>query len=520
MDQYTSILQDLLVKYETNEYIKGRLNTFITNLPELLDSENKKYEERLNKFNELVSEQDNFFKIFLSKHQYYYMPFNNLYYEYDDKTFKVVNEDDIYHKLLSTITDEGKLIQWKHKTKQMMIKKIKERLLVNAIPSSETIQNVLNFCNTFFKTKDESKYFLTIIGSIILKKESTNIFFVSSSFKKFLGLIDAVCYITCGNTIFKNIITKYHSTHYLNNYRLIRSLDTVDTISFDILKNMVNEISVDLLVVAAHYSEQYGSPSGYLNNYCNDNEVKDYILYFQNNSSDKIINEFINNCIEVTNIIDSKINWNNMKYIWKQYLLTINIPNMIDYDELQKELMKNIQYTNEENNVIFIGITSKYLPNVSSFLSFWDKYITVGNYNTEYEIDEIITMYKSSEYKTTSINDKTMINMINHYFDKNVEIIDNKYVTNINCILWNKDNDLNEFIEHYIETKKNKMTSSEETIGFADLYRKYVSYYKGKSIINKTTLLIVSKQYFENYLVANLSNSIKFDKFIYFNFLN
>lgn len=176
-NKYIQIINDLLVQYETNEYIKNKINNLIISLPEFAEQENKKYEERVAKFNELVSEQDIFFKVFLFKNQYYYMPHNNLYYKYDNITFKVVDEDYIYHKLLSTITDEGKLIQWKHKTKQMMIKKIKERLLVKAIPNSETIQNVLNFCNTFFQTKSEAKYFLTIIGDSLLKKRNIFILF-------------------------------------------------------------------------------------------------------------------------------------------------------------------------------------------------------------------------------------------------------------------------------------------------------------------------------------------------------
>ena len=47
-----------------------------------------------------------------------------------------------------------------------------------------------------------------------------------------------------------------------------------------------------------------------------------------------------------------------------------------------------------------------FFSSVSSFLSFWDKYITIGNYNTEYEIDELITMYKSTEFRNMNINDK------------------------------------------------------------------------------------------------------------------
>ena len=149
----TSLIQELQNKYKDNPYMIQRLETHLSNLPTTLELEHKKHEERVSRFNELTMEQDNFYKVFLSKHQYFFMPFNSLYYEYDGKTYKVVKDDDIHYRLLSTITDEGKLIQWKHKTKQNIIKKIKDRTLFKSTPETYTIQNVLSFLQTIFQTK-------------------------------------------------------------------------------------------------------------------------------------------------------------------------------------------------------------------------------------------------------------------------------------------------------------------------------------------------------------------------------
>ena len=93
-------LSELYEKYKDNHYILNRLQTYLTNLPNMLESENKKYEERVSRINELTMEHDNFHKVFLSKHQYYYMPYNNIYYEYDGKTYQIVKDDDIHHNLL------------------------------------------------------------------------------------------------------------------------------------------------------------------------------------------------------------------------------------------------------------------------------------------------------------------------------------------------------------------------------------------------------------------------------------
>ena len=452
------------------------------------------------------------------------MPFNNIYYEYNGKTFKTINSDNIYYKLLSTITDEGKLIQWKHKTKQIMIKKIKERLVIKATPETETIQSVINFLKTFFETKAEVKYFLTIIGDCILKKNNTNLYFVSSSLKKLLSFIDSVSYITTGNIILGHFITKYHDTHNLSNYRLLKNSDSSDSISYDIIKNIITDIGIDLLVVATHYSEQYTNADNYLLLSCDNLLLKDYCLYLVNNSIDKIVENFISCCIEVTNTVSStsQINWNNMHYIWKQYISSLNIPNILYTTSLQQYLMKYMQFTNEDNHLIFIDVTSKYLPNVSSFLLFWDKYITIEESDKEYdyEIEELCALYKSSEYKNVSINENTMLNMIIHYFYQNIDIIENKYITNIKCSLWNKEDDINEHLNYFKnmssdkQNKKNDLKNDTYLISFDDLYQKYRTYFRSKSIVEKKQIFIVSKQYFEKYLLINLSKFIKFDKFL------
>ena len=61
---------------------------------------------------------------------------------------------------------------WKQKTKINVMKKIKDQNILFNIPESITIQNVLEALTpVFFRNKAETKYFLTVIGDNILKKE-------------------------------------------------------------------------------------------------------------------------------------------------------------------------------------------------------------------------------------------------------------------------------------------------------------------------------------------------------------
>ena len=518
INNITQMINELNIKYKDNPYMNQRLETHLFNLPNILDQENKKYDERVTRFNELTLEQYNFHKVFLSKHQYFYMPYNSLYYEYDGKTYIIIKDDDIHYQLLSTITDEGKLIQWKHKTKQNIIKKIKERSLFKSTPETYTIQNVLGFLQTIFQTKTEAKYFLTVIGDCILKKNNDNLlYFVSSNLKKIITLIDSIVYVTTGNSIMNNFISKYHDSHKLNLYRLIKNNDITNSLSIDIVKNVLNNIGIDLLCVATHYSERYSNADNYLNTKDED-DIKNYVLYFVQNSLEMIINEFKKQCIEVVSLQESDIIWKNMHYIWKLYLSNGNIPNMIYSQQLQDFLITKISYKNDSGNIVFTNVTSKYLPNVSSFLSFWEKHITITNdtnFDDEYEVDELMTLYNNSDKKIIQLSDINMIKMICHYFSPQVEVIDNKYITNIKCNLWSKNDDINEFLHEYKFNLLNiGLNPNVDIISFNDLYQLYKNYFNAKTTIEQKTYPIVSKQFFEKFITNQLTEYIKFEKFV------
>jgi len=516
VDNIGKMINDLNIKYKESPYMLQRLQTHMNNFPSILDNESKKYEEKLIRFNELSLEQETFFKVFLSKHQYFYMPYNSIYYEYDGKTYTIVKEDDIHHKLLTTITNEGKLVQWKHKTKQNIIKQIKERILIKSTPDTYTIQNVLSFLQNIFPSKTEAKYFLTVIGDCLLKKHSSNtniglLYFVSSNVKKTISLIDSVGYVTSGVSIINNFVTKYHESHQISQYRLIKTNENNNIFSHDINKTILNQIGVDLICVAAHYSERYTNAEYYLTAKV-DETLKNKILYFNQNSLDKIVDQFVSQCIE-KGPINTNINWKNMHYIWKLYLAGLEIPNMVYSSQLQSLLMTKIENTNENGNILFLNVCSSYLPSVSSFLTFWEKHIITTNETAEdeYEIDELVTLYKQSEQKVSNISDTNIIKMIHHYFSPQVEIIENKYVINIKCNLWIKCDDINDFLKQYKAAKK---TEAQTLISLDDMYQSYKSFVNANGIIEKKIILIVSKQFFEKYITNKLASFIEFDKFV------
>ena len=358
------------------------------------------------------------------------------------------------------------------------------------------------------------------------------IYFIKSNIKIFLQLIDEIANITFGSSITHNFLSKHHETHNLFNYRLIKNNDI--QISYGLVKEMLNKLGMDLLCVASHYSERYNSAENFLNVIKEDKELKNHVLFLSYTSQEEIIDNFILECFVMSNdnsIINEKtlsISWKNMHYIWKLYLFNIHVPNMIYSNNLKEILKLKLQYKEESD--LFINITSKYLPQISNFLQFWQSYIIIqdssecenkNNLFNEYEIDELITLFKS--VNTINMNEEDMIKFIRHFFYPNINIKDEKYILNIKCSLWDKCKDIQLSLDNYKEILKTKSNNYENNvnilISFDELYDQYRNYCINSMYVNKVNSLIVSKHYFEKYVEVFLNEYVQFEKFISYDWI-
>jgi chorismate mutase len=409
-----SSLKELFKNYENNEYMLQRIHTHINNyLPNTLKNEQINYVKRVNRNHCLTNEQQIFIQVFLSKNQYYYLSSNGYFYEYDGKNYFIVKEDDITHKLLSSISKERVLLDWKHKTKINVIKLIKERNLLNSIPETDTIQNVLGLIYpSLFSSKNQAKYFLTIIGDNIYKKNQHLLFFISQNMKKLFTDLDNISYFSIGNTnTTNNFVTKYHENNSYENYRLLK---INENFSQELWKEQLKKNGLDLLCVACHYSKRYEDSEKFLENK-SDEELKQFVLYLRCNNQEKIIETFCENYLNKVDDSNSTIQWKNLHFIWKQFLSANSLPNMI-YSNSLKSMLKDM-YHYDESNDCFTNLTSKYLPVESDFIKFWEKTIHITENNgdnetesfDELEIDELCMLFKIWT-QTNSAEEKLITN--------------------------------------------------------------------------------------------------------------
>ena len=509
-----AFINELFSLYDNDDYMLHRIHTHIVNyLPNTLKNEKINHVKRIDRNHFLTNEQQIFIQIFLSKNQYYYLSNNGFFYEYDGNNYFIVKEDDITHKLLSSISKERVLMDWKHKTKINVIKLIKERSLLNSIPETDTIQNILNFIYpSIFSSKNQAKYFLTIIGDNILKKNSHLLFFISQHMKKLLIELDSISYLSIGNTnTTNNFVTKYHENNSYENYRLIKINENY---SHEIWKDQLKKIGLDLLCVAAHYSKRYDNSEKFLENK-SDEDLKQFALYLKFNNQQKIIETFCETYLNKVDDKNSTIHWKNLHFIWKQFLSANCLPNMI-YSNSLKTFLKD-SYSYNEDNDCFTNLTSKYLPIESDFIKFWEKTMTINDNFDELEIDELCMLFKIWTLKTSTIlednlisngniNEENVLKILKHFFPT-IEIVENKYVLNVKCIIWDKNTDIKNSFD-FIKTQIKK-SHTLALISFDDAYNYYYKFCNCQS--NK---LIVSKRYFEKYLYSKISKYIVYEKFI------
>jgi hypothetical protein len=508
-------ITSLIEKYKDNDYMLQRINNHIvTYLPNTLDNELKNYEKRVNRNTYLTNEQQLFIQIFLSKNNFYYLSNNNFFYEYDGEKYLIVKEDDVIHKLLSTISKDRILMQWKYKTKMNVIKLIKDRNLFTSIPETDTIQNVLNVLYpAFFSSKNSAKYFLTSIGDNIFKKNSQVIFLVSQKMKQFLNELDNVAFASIGNsTTTNNFMTKYHENHSYENCRLLK---INENFSNNIWRELLKKIGLDLLCVASHYSKRYENSDKFIDNKA-DEELKNYTYYIKNTTPAVIVNDFCNKYI-INGATDCVMEWKNLHFVWKQFLSNSNLPSVIYSNTLKTMFKDRFSYNDDSDS--FIGITSKYLPIQSDFIKFWENTITIQDINSEeilfdneLEIDEICYTFKVWSKQSTdhllsngNISEENILKILKHFFPS-VEIIEDKYVLNITSNMWNKTNDINNSIE-YIKDQI-KLEQNLTLISFDTAYNYYCNFCH--SISSK---FIVSKRFFEKFLYHKLSDHIVYEKF-------
>ena len=488
-----NILSDKLEKiyknYEHRPEIIKKIDEYLSKqLPHAL----LLYIERINRKQELEKNSELYIDKFLNnpEKQYFYIQYSNIFIFYNGINYKVINEDDIWHAILSDISTQKELVSWKHKIKNSIIKKIKEKTITQSIPESCTIQHIIQHLTpTLFKTKSEVKYFLTIIGDKILKKQSTKIHFARLESHEFLSFLQdhVQCILGKNCLLCQSVQYKY----YNQDYKECRILNFNESIKIkNCWDSFIKSNVLNLIAVSTHYSNQFQNAETYISKKCQDEEVIRTICYLSNTNSNFLIELFTSSWFETSN--NGEITWSEMYYLWKSFIRTeCDLPIMpIFMKNLKSQLSTKFNYN--ESTASFTMIMSSKLLYVKTFHDFWNATIESGD--DEFEISEIWSLYlywlHQQNGETNGINEEKIHFLIEHFSKSS--IINGKTVLNIKCNLWDKQCEMNEILN---QLKVDYNFYQDDDISIYKLYKDYCS-----KILESTNGKTVSKKYFEKYI--------------------
>ena len=424
-DMMHAKLQTMIEKYSNNEYVFGRLVNHMEHLlPSALENAAELQKQREERRTQLSANRDEFTTRFLEKNRYFYSAQTELFLHYDGLHFVIHSEDDIQHQILSTISSEQCLREWKHKVNKNIIKRIKERSPLNAIPESSTIQFVINtLCPSIFPSRNHAKYFLTILGECMAVKNASTIYILNPALKDIIREIGNQCYTYLGlANIFSNIKFKYYEHNY-NDCRLL-AIDKIYGRKKIQIPPLLSKYMLDFLCVAAHYASRFGTADQFLTN-CSESRLVEHSLFLTKNTPESIVDNFIEKSL--TPCVSAGIETKNIIFLWKKFLDELCIPNIIFYEALKPLLKNKLKY--DEVTDCFMGITSIHLPLVAQFLKFWETMIVECDEN-EMAIEEICALFKTCSNNKTS-NETLVLDLIQHFYPELV--IENKYILNIKC---------------------------------------------------------------------------------------
>ena len=541
-------VKQLIDQYATDEYMYQKINNYICNqLGGIFDNMSESHKFRVTRMAELTCEQDAFIQSFLNNNQYFYCSSTDNFFFYDGQQYQLYNEDDILHQVLSLISRDGALMSWKQKTRLNIMKRIRETSLLHTIPESITIQSVIDsMCPLLFTTRAETKHFLTVLGDNIFRKHSSLIYFIDPASKFFITQLNHMCQMFIGCNLMQTFKYKYHD-HKYDDCRLIKINSNV---KYDITWGQIlNKNVLDILCVACHYSLRYNSADDYLINYCNDMTLPVSVFYMKDMKLETLMDEFVNVVIDrVDTHIEpecstelnnpaymrvTQITWKNMQYLWKQFLCDKDLPAVVFLQTLKHMLITRLSTQYNVDADSFIGVCSKQLPTIHTFLHFWEDTMIEDDMEADLEIEEVVILFRKwcemQNEMISHLTDKQMLDIIAYYYPS-IEVDRDKFIARTRCKLWDKQMDIqialdnmkvclqNEYVDGRgtIQTRVSSPTIY-RNISIYDAYTYYCKYISNQSLtpaISSRRRQIVSKAYFEKYIFDNYQEYIIDSNFI------
>lgn len=475
MDEHIELL---VKKILVNCKSESDIELFNQNLQSFYNSQKESQEE--------ISVNDAIMNKFFDEHNIYYNKTSKLFYHHTEENVILLNEDNILHYILEFITNNKikKLcVNQKTTLKNKIMRVIKDNSIYDIIPETDIIQHILNcLYPTIFHNRDIVKLFLIILGNILMKRNMSNvIIFTKSNIKPFLNEINKnMSMYFCNINIFNYIKFKYTSDHEIKDKWMLRC----NNINYSVF-NFNEQFFINLISVSIYYSNRYNDVFCFMNSGDCDKSIRDSFLYLNKNTKKDVIKEFTQKLlVKKTN---QSINEKELVFLWKRFTSDhdIFVTPFSSINDFITSIFCNhdCPYNHTQNNNILQGYYSLETPYIDNFKAFWNEHFYNDEDESYFELNEIY--FVINKYCKNINMDNNKIKLILQAL-MDYDIVSNKYIHNINCKIWNKKKEINEFLTKHKINVKNTNTQ--------EIYKQY-----NKSFEDKNDLKI-GKKYFENYI--------------------
>lgn len=547
-------IRELYELYEQDLYMTSKIHHYLSQqLPTLLENIKETRMKSIQRNMDHSHEQDRFVSSFLGQYQYYYHSTNECYFYYDGCHYREMREDEILHHIVSSISEDRNpmLMNWKHKTKVSILKKIKERSIMKTIPESITIQAIIQKLQPYVcDSKPQAKFLLTILGDNILKKHTNKIHYIDPCLKDFLKAVNSYCIDKFNLQCTQTFKYKFHEKHFetLDECRMVSSTRITNYTNELWYEGIFSQYGLDLLCVAVHYSNKYGSSDDYLET-TDDMEMRLYCFSLKTRSPVEILKQFSQEYLVdydvTTNIvasyspqeeyflqkhlqsnsreerdsehsnpmISSSLTWTEIQYLWKDFLKNHHYPvNLFSHMYKSCFIEQCFSQKYDEQTDSFRELGSSQMPLIQKFLKFWDETVIEDTQPyAELEMEEISQLFRYWLSRNANPNPKkkdkhfilkeSQLLDILSYFHPELEIGDQKYVYHVRNLLWDKDMDIENALAHMEESSvDSNLTLLEYTYGH---YMKFYTHHRSSSTQKP---FLVSKSYFTKYVSQRSEN--------------
>ena len=456
-------------KYTGNPFMQKKLEQYLENLPQVMQTIEEDHEKRARLKGESMERRDNFIHWFMTTHDYYYHPATEHFFKYSKNSFYHIPEDELLQTINRSIHMNLNMLKAKQTIKKKIMRSIKANPVLTAAISNETKTAIARSLNPhFLYDTTKTLYFLTCLGDILCGKRHLY-FFMDVSFKPLVHAISQGLY----SALNKHVSEYFKYKYYDHDYKKCRIIPGIWP------ENNLTKINyIDLAVVAAHYSEMYSSSDGYLNQ-CGDFHFEENALVLYNNTPTSLFETFLN---EYTDKEHEKgtMSYKTMFYMWKFFLRKKTLPFVVSQQHF-KRLVATSGMFDPATDTCNVGV--KFPLYVVNFDMFWMTFM-VADPKATYDLDEVVEVYNDwCDSKSMQITvEQCRAWVVRNYPGNLSGNLDREKIVGMNCKLWDKTID----IENAIEAEP-----MEKLTDMYDFYRAY-------TLTNSKR--VASKEFFQQYI--------------------